>query len=83
LIAERADTTRFELTHDGIAQMIGAPRSAVSQSAAVLRKQRIIDYRRGMLTIRNAEKLRKASCECFEAVALPFGHNGSSSPSIP
>ena len=30
LTAERADTNRFELTHEFVAQMVGAPRSAVS-----------------------------------------------------
>ena len=51
LTAERADTKRFELTHELVAQMVGAPRSAVSESASALRERGIIDYRRGVLTI--------------------------------
>ena len=39
LTAERAETTRFELTHELLAQMVGAPRSAVSQAASTLRDQ--------------------------------------------
>ena len=50
LTAERADTNRFELTHEFMAQMVGAPRSAVSESASMLRDKEIIDYRRGVLT---------------------------------
>ncbi len=69
LTAERAETTRFELTHEFVAQMVGAPRSAVSTAAAALRRKGIIDYRRGVLTIRNPRRLRKVACECFDAVS--------------
>jgi CRP-like cAMP-binding protein len=68
LTAERADTRRFELTHEFVAQMVGAPRSAVSEAASTLRAKGIIDYRRGVLTIRNARRLHKVACECFDAV---------------
>ena len=69
LTAERAETTRFELTHEFVAQMVGAPRSAVSESASTLRNKGIIDYRRGVLTIRNVTRLHKIACECFDAVS--------------
>jgi len=73
LTAERADTTRFELTHELLAHMVGAPRSAVSQAAATLRAKGIIDYRRGVLTIRNHARLQRVSCECFEVVSQVVG----------
>jgi CRP-like cAMP-binding protein len=63
LTAERAETLRFELTHELVAQMVGAPRSAVSQAAATLRDRGIIDYRRGVLTIRNPARLHTVACE--------------------
>ena len=69
LTAERADTNRFELTHEFVAQMVGAPRPVVSESAASLRDKGVIDYRRGVLTIRNTQRLRKLACECFEAIS--------------
>jgi CRP-like cAMP-binding protein len=69
LTAERADTNRFELTHEFVAQMVGAPRSAVSESASALRDKGIIDYRRGVLTIRNPRRLHSVACECFDAVS--------------
>lgn len=69
LTAERADTNRFELTHEFVAQMVGAPRPVVSESAATLRDKGIIDYRRGVLTIRNPKRLHKYACECFDAVS--------------
>ena len=76
LTAERADTNRFELTHEFVAQMVGAPRSAVSESAAILRAKGIIDYRRGVLTIKNARRLQKIACECAEIVS-PSATGGS------
>jgi CRP-like cAMP-binding protein len=73
LTAERADTNRFELTHEFVAQMVGAPRPVVSESAGALRDKGIIDYRRGVLTIRNSRKLRKIACECVEAMSPSNG----------
>jgi CRP-like cAMP-binding protein len=81
LTAERADTNRFELTHEFVAQMVGATRSAVSESASALRDKGIIDYRRGVLTIRNAQRLHKFSCECFDAVS--YSSNGAANRATP
>lgn len=70
LTAERAETHRFELTHEFIAQAVGAPRSAVSEAAAHLRRQGTIDYRRGVLTISNPARLHRLACECFGVLSL-------------
>jgi CRP-like cAMP-binding protein len=75
LTAERAETNRFELTHEFVAQMVGAARSAVSEAASTLREKGVIDYRRGVLTIRDPKRLHKFACECFDAVS----HNGNGS----
>jgi CRP-like cAMP-binding protein len=83
LTAERAETTRFELTHEFVAQMVGAPRALVSESAATLRAKRAIDYRRGVLTIRNATALRKCACECFAVLSSSNGHGLTASGADP
>lgn len=70
LTADRADTNRFEITHEAVAAMVGAPRSAVSEAAAALREQGVIDYRRGVLTIRDAQRLQRVACECYESIAV-------------
>ena len=69
LTAEKADTNRFDLTHEFIAQMVGAPRPVVSESLSALRDKGIIDYRRGVLTIKHSGKLGKVACECAEAIS--------------
>src|SRR5688572_23125542 len=56
LTAERANATRFELTHEFVAQMVGAPRPVVSESFGVLRAKGIIEYRRGVLTIKSMKR---------------------------
>jgi CRP-like cAMP-binding protein len=82
LTAERADTNRFELTHDFVSQMVGAPRPVVSASASALREKGMIDYRRGVLTIRNATRLRRAACECVDAISRSSNGDGDSRPVI-
>jgi CRP-like cAMP-binding protein len=66
LTAERSQTNRFELTHEFVSQMVGAPRPVVSQSLSTLRYLGAIDYRRGVLTVLDARKLHKYSCECYD-----------------
>jgi hypothetical protein len=46
--------------------MVGGPRSAVTEAAAELRESGAIDYRRGLIVIRDAEKLREQCCECYD-----------------
>jgi CRP-like cAMP-binding protein len=68
MAADRAQSRELLLTHEFLAQMVGGPRSAVTEAAAALRESGAIDYRRGLLTIRSLAKLRQQACECYEAV---------------
>ena len=82
LTSERADTNRFELTHEFVSQMVGAPRPVVSASASALREKGMIDYRRGVLTIRNAARLRRAACECVDAISRASNGHGTATPAL-
>jgi CRP-like cAMP-binding protein len=68
MTADRVNLPEVPMTHEFIANMVGGPRSAVTEAASSLRASGAIDYRRGRLTIRDAEQLRRESCECYEAV---------------
>jgi CRP-like cAMP-binding protein len=68
LTSSRAETNRLVATHESVAQMVGSPRSAVTQSAAVLRRRGVIDYRRGVFTIKSTRRLEAMACECVEAI---------------
>jgi CRP-like cAMP-binding protein len=71
MTADRADTNELPLTHEFISYMVGGPRSAVTEAAAELRESGAIAYRRGLITISNAERLREQSCECYELLGDP------------
>lgn len=69
LTAERAETLNLPLTHMILAQMTGAPRSAVTVTAAHLREAGIIAYTRGVVRIRSVRRLQRAACECFAVLS--------------
>lgn len=70
LSAERAETRELPLTHEVLAQMVGVPRSAVTQAASSLRAAGIIEYARGQIVLRNLPRLKKKACECYELLTL-------------
>ena len=63
--AGRADASRIPWSHEWIAEMVGGPRSAVSQAAASLRDQGVIGYGRPGVVISDLRGLRRESCECL------------------
>jgi CRP-like cAMP-binding protein len=67
--ANRAGTSELELTHEAVAEMVGSPRSAVTQAALDLRKQGVVEYRRGKLFILDAAGLEAAACECYRVLS--------------
>ena len=70
LTAERAGTNRLNLTHEFVAQMVGAPRSAVTAAAAELRARKIIEYGRGRVIIKSLKRLHDSACDCVDAVPV-------------
>ena len=66
--SDRAESSELPLTHEFISSMVGGPRSAVTEASAELRNAGAIDYSRGLLSITDADQLRRAACECYEKV---------------
>jgi CRP-like cAMP-binding protein len=62
---QRVEGTTFPMTHEFLANMLGAERSDVSQAARSLRNSGLIDYHRGMVTVLNRQALESAACECY------------------
>src|SRR5688572_30578008 len=71
MTADRADSNALPLTHEFISYMVGGPRSAVTEAAAELRESGAIDYRRGLIIIRDVATLRQQSCECYNVLLEP------------
>jgi CRP-like cAMP-binding protein len=69
---DRLESDRLQLTHDFLGQMLGAPRTTVTLAAGLLHKADMIDYSRGVVTIKNRAELEAAACECYRIVREEF-----------
>jgi CRP-like cAMP-binding protein len=63
---DRVGRDSFALTQEFLAMMIGVRRTGVNEAALQYRKDNIIRYTRGNVTVMNLPGLQKASCECYE-----------------
>jgi CRP-like cAMP-binding protein len=69
---DRIPSDELRLTHDFLGQMLGAPRSTVTLAAGMLHRAGLIDYFRGVVTIKNRTELGKVACECYRTVRDEF-----------
>lgn len=65
LSSDGVGSDEFNLTHEFLAVMLGVRRASVSEIAAALRKDGLIDYVRGQIKITDRSGLEAASCECY------------------
>jgi CRP-like cAMP-binding protein len=63
-VQHRTSTSEMEVTHEQIAQLLGVRRSGISVAAGILRKDGIIDSRRGRTIILDAQALEQRACYC-------------------
>ena len=69
---DRVGTDEFPLTHEFLAQMLGVRRATVSEVAAALQRERLLEYRYGRITITDRAALERASCECYGIIAAEY-----------
>ena len=62
---DRLKANSFHLTHEFIAEMLGAPRTSITTAALNLQSAGVISYRRGQITVLNQRALERAACECY------------------
>lgn len=65
---DRVGTDTFPITHEFLAQMLGARRATVTLSAGLLQAAGIIRYHRGRVTILDRAQLEAVSCECYGVI---------------
>ena len=63
---DRAGSGELQLTHEALSAVLATTRPRVTQAAAKLKAAGIIAYRRGRVRILDRQRLRAASCECYE-----------------
>jgi CRP-like cAMP-binding protein len=62
---DRVQSDQFVLTQEFLSMMLGVRRSGVSEAAGKLREAKLIEYRRGLVTILDRKGLEAISCECY------------------
>ena len=68
MVSDRLGESKFHLTQEFLAEMIGAQRSTVTLAAGNLQRSGLIEYRRGNIDIINRPGLEAAACECYPIV---------------
>ena len=69
---DRAGSEEFQLTQEFLSQMLGVRRATVSEVASELQQQGLIQYRRGIITVLDRERLEANTCECYGIIASEF-----------
>jgi CRP-like cAMP-binding protein len=68
MTADRLHTDEFLLTHEFLAHMLGVRRVGVTKAAEGLRRNKLIVYSRGHITILDRKNLEKTACVCYRIV---------------
>jgi CRP-like cAMP-binding protein len=65
MLHDRSKKSKFNLTQEYIAGVLGVYRPSVTCMAKALRQKNVIDYVRGQIFITDKFKLKKMSCACY------------------
>jgi CRP-like cAMP-binding protein len=69
---DRMGSDDFLLTQEFLAMMLGVQRTGVTAAASILKRNGLIRYTRGHVTIIDRLGLEKCSCECYGVSKLEF-----------
>ena len=66
--ADRANVEHFKMSQEFLSHMLGSTRSTVSVVAGTLKKEKLIDYKRGRISILDRRGLEERSCVCYRII---------------
>jgi CRP-like cAMP-binding protein len=69
---DRVQSDQFLLTQEFLGMMLGVRRSSVTAAASMLKRQKMIEYNRGRVTILNRTGLENHACECYAVSKQEF-----------
>lgn len=69
---DRMPTNEFLLTHEFLSMMLGCRRAGVTETMAALRRDELLHYRQGHVTILQREALERRACECYFVTKAEF-----------
>jgi CRP-like cAMP-binding protein len=64
---DRAHSSRFSITHEFLAYMLGVRRVGITNAASLLQRAGLIEYHRGEIHVLDRRGLERAACECYGA----------------
>ena len=62
---DRTESDTINLTQEFLAEMLGTQRTTVSTVAGVLQRSGFIEYRQGIVKIKDRESLEASACDCY------------------
>lgn len=68
LTLDRLPSSKIEMTHELISNMLGVRREGVTEAAHKLQSLGAITYKRGHIDVLDRAKLEALSCECYSVV---------------
>jgi CRP-like cAMP-binding protein len=69
LLHDRAQGAPLTLTHEQIAERLGARRAGITSFCNLLREKQAIAYQRGVISAVNRDLLEEWACECYGAIS--------------
>jgi CRP-like cAMP-binding protein len=71
-MADRSGEDVLPLTQGFLGEILAVRRSSVTLVARVMQGAGLIDYSRGVITIRNRVGLKAMACECYEIIRQTY-----------
>jgi len=72
LLHDRTPSGKLVMTQQAFAHMLGVRRESVTKVSGELRRDKLIDYRRGRIAVLDRAGLEQECCDCYGAVRQEF-----------